>query len=183
MSESRFCHKCGAELPPGAQFCAKCGSPVGATGAAQPPPPQPPTYAPRREHRNEKNEKQEKHEKEEKGEKGRGGNVIGPVIGGLILVWLGITFYLQQTGTIPSDNWWAYFIAGIGAIIILQGLLLYSTRKRAIFGPFIGGAILLFIGLAYIFSASQALFPLILVIIGVAILASALARSRTPRPV
>ncbi len=182
MSESKFCHKCGAELPPGAMFCAKCGSPVEApasTASAS----QPPIYTRHRERRNEKNEKQEKHEKEEKGEKGRGGNIIGPVIGGLILVWLGITFYLQQTNTIPSDNWWAYFVAGIGAILILQGILLYSRRRRAIFGPFIGGAILLFVGLAYIFSASENLFPLILVIIGVAILASALARSRTPKPV
>lgn len=182
MPDSKFCYKCGAELPPGAMFCARCGSPVEApaptAGAVSPP-----IYSHRREHRNEKSEKQEKHEKEEKGEKGRGGNIIGPVIGGLILVWLGVTFYLQQVGTIPSENWWAYFVAGIGVVIIVQGLLLYSTRRRAFFGPFIGGAILLFIGLTYIFSASENLFPLILVIIGVAILASAIARSRTPKPV
>lgn len=182
MPESKFCYKCGAELPPGALFCPRCGSPTEPTaptsGAVQPP-----TYTQRRERRHEKEEKQEKHEKGEKGEKGRGGNIIGPVIGGLILVWLGITFYLQQVGSIPSDNWWAYFVAGIGAILILQGILLYSRRRRPIFGPFIGGAILLFVGLAYIFSASENLFPLILVIIGVAILASALARSRTPKPV
>ncbi len=35
-----FCIKCGATLPDGAQFCSKCGTPVG--GGATPPPPPPP---------------------------------------------------------------------------------------------------------------------------------------------
>ena len=180
---SRFCHKCGAELPAGSSFCARCGTPV--AGAAEGVPgPQPTPYGARR-YRNEKSEKQEKHEKEEKGEKsggGRRGNVIGSIVGGLILVWLGITFYLQQIGTIPPSNWWAYFIAGIGVIIILQGILLYSMRRRPFYGPFIGGAVLLFVGLSFIYNAWGSFWPLILVVIGVAILVSALARSRTPRP-
>ena len=150
----------------------------GAPGTAVAPSGQ--TRASYREYRHEKNEKQEKHEK---GEKGRGGNVVGPVVGGLILVWLGITFYLQQIGTISSNNWWAYFILGIGAIIVLQGFLLYFRSRRPIYGPFIGGAVLVLVGLSFIYNAWENFWPFILVIIGIAILASALARSRTPGPV
>lgn len=180
---SRFCHNCGSELTSGAAFCSKCGSPVGGAVAGAAPTPSGQPRSSYREYRHEKYEKQEKHEKNEKGEKGRGGNVIGPIVGGLILVWLGITFYLQQIGSISSDNWWAYFILGIGAIIILQGFLMYFRRRRPIYGPFIGGAVLVLVGLSFIYNAWGNFWPFILVIIGIAILASALARSRTPRPV
>ena len=180
MSDStrKFCQNCGLELPTGASFCPRCGTTT-AGGAPQ----QPSTYYRRRDHRHEKYEKQEKHEKNEKGEKGgRGGNVIGPIVGGLILIWLGITFYLQQAGTISSDHWWAYFVAGIGVIIILQGFLLYARNGHAVFGPFIGGAVLVFVGLSFAYNAWSNFWPFIIVIIGVAILGSALARSRTPSP-
>ena len=180
---SRFCHNCGAELTSGAVFCSKCGSRVGGVSATSASSPSDQPRRANRDYRHEKYEKQEKHEKNEKGEKGRGGNVIGPIVGGLILVWLGITFYLQQIGSISSDNWWAYFVVGIGAIIILQGFLMYFRRRRPIYGPFIGGAVLVLVGLSFIYNAWGNFWPFILVIIGIAILASALARSRTPRPV
>jgi hypothetical protein len=182
MSDSKFCHKCGAELPPASLFCPKCGTPVSPT-VSNVPPPQATRSASSIGQRNEKYEKQEKHEKNEKGEKGRGGNVIGSVVGGLILVWLGLTFYFQQVGAISSNNWWAYFILGIGLILILQGFLVYFRSRRPFYGPFIGGAVLVFLGLSFIYNAWSSFWPLIFVVIGVAVLVSALARSRTPRPV
>lgn len=172
----RYCPKCGAELPVGSSFCPKCGTP---TTHVTPEPTEPSYYRRRREYRYEK---YEKHEKNEKREKGRSGSVIGPVIGGLILIWLGLTFYLQEIGIITSTNWWAYFIIGIGAIIILQGVLVYSRHRRSIYGPFIGGAILVLFGLSFIYNLWNDLWPLIIVIIGIVILISALARSRTPAP-
>lgn len=178
-SDGGYCSKCGAELPVGSSFCPKCGAPIGnaTQGSAQSP-----YYRRRREYRNEKYEKQEKHEKNEKGEKGRGGSIIGPVIGGLILIWLGLTFYLQQVGALPSENWWAYFVMGIGIIIILQGALLYSRHRRPIYGPFIGGAILFLVGFSFVYNVWSDFWPLIIVVIGIAILLSAIARSRTPAP-
>jgi len=194
---SKFCHNCGSELPLGATFCPKCGtlvyvSPPSSTGApppssSAPSPSQPPTYYDRREYRRErrrqeKNEKHEKHEKGEKGEKG-GGGIIGPLIGGGILIWLGISFYLQQIGYFTS-NWWAVFIVGIGLILIVQGLLLYARNKRPNLGPFIGGSVLILIGLSFLYNSLGNIWPLILVVIGIAVLASAFtARRRTPNPV
>jgi hypothetical protein len=135
--------------------------------------------------RAERYEKYEKNEKLEKGEKGRGrAAIVGPITGGLISIWLGATFYLQQENLLPSDNWWAYFLAGIGAIIILQGILQYALTQRGFYGSFIGGAILLILGIAFIYNYNFSFFwPLVLVVIGIAVLASAFtARRNRPIP-
>jgi hypothetical protein len=197
-SDNKFCSRCGAQLQAGVLYCPRCGTAVPQpttpppTGAPTTPPG--PTPAPtdwreqrrlwRAERRAERYEKYEKGEKQtEKGEKGRGGGFIGPIIGGSILIWLGITFYLEQIGYLPPADWWAYFIAGLGAIIIIQGLLGYARYRIPYVGSFIGGAILLVIGLAFISNFAANVWPLILVVIGVALLVSSLtARRRRPSP-
>lgn len=130
-----------------------------------------------------RHEKQEKQEKGEKNEKGKGGDITGALTGGLILIWLGVTFFLQENSYIPSADWWAYFLLGIGVILILQGLLRYSTTRRPFFGLFIGGGVLVLIGLSSIQAVSADLWPLILVVLGAAIMLSAVTgRRRRPPP-
>jgi hypothetical protein len=133
--------------------------------------------------RHEKQEKHEKNEKNEKNEKGRGGDITGAITGGLILIWLGVTFFLQSNGYIASGNWWAYFLMGIGAILILQGLMRFAMSRRPFVGSFIGGVVLILIGFAFVQGFSANLWPLILVAIGVAVLLSAVVgRQRRPSP-
>ena len=189
--ESRFCHVCGAALTPGAAFCARCGTRVAAVGAptgpaAAPGPtaPSPPPWEMRHE-KHEKQEKYEKREKQEKHEKGRGGDIAGAITGGLILVLLGLLFYLAQAGIlkITWGNWWEYFIIGIGFILIIQGLVRYAQRGHAYAGSFIGGIVLILVGFAFVSSVSYSLWPLILVIIGLGAIASAFTgRRRNPTP-
>jgi hypothetical protein len=82
-----------------------------------------------------------------------------------------------------SGIWWAYFIAGIGVILILQGLIMFAMSRRSFLGPVIGGAILFLIGLAFIVNIVGTFWPLILVVIGIAIIASSFAaRQRSPTP-
>ena len=152
--------------------------------AAQPGTQQPPRAG--RGEKSEKNEKQEKHEKNEKGEKGGSGGFLGAVVGGLILIWLGVTFFFQQNGYLPSDVWWAYFLSGIGVILILQGVVIYSRGHRGL-GSMIGGAVLLLIGMSAIattqFSFPTTLWPLFLVAVGVFVLfAGITSRRRVPAP-
>jgi len=174
--------KCGAQIPPGAGYCPSCGTPISSAGPAQTSASTPPPDEYWR-HRHEKQEKQEKREKGEKNEKGRGGDITGAITGGLILIWLGVTFFLQENGYIASGNWWAYFMIGIGAILILQGLLRYAMSRRPFIGSLIGGAVVLIIGLAFVQGFSANLWPLILVAIGLAILLSAgVGRQRRPAP-
>jgi zinc ribbon protein len=177
VSEARYCSKCGAPLPEGATFCPKCGTPV----TAAPPQGAPPARQYRYE-KHEKGEKREKGEKGEKAEKGREGDISGAVIGGLILVWLGISFYLQQIGTIPADRWWAYFIFGIGVLLVLRGVVQLS-KGWTYSGSIVGGAILMVVGFVFIENVQFSSWPLILVIIGAAIIFTGLAgRRRVPKP-
>ncbi len=192
--DNKFCSRCGASLQAGMLYCPRCGLAVPQPTPSQPSAATPPAgatpppsdwreqrrlwRAERRAERYEKYEKGEKHA--EKVEKGRGGGVMGPIIGGSILIWLGVTFYLEQIGYLPSADWWAYFLAGIGAIIIIQGLIGYAMYRVPYIGSFIGGAIILLIGLAFVSNLGN-IWPLILVVIGVALLASSLtARRRRP---
>ncbi len=130
-----------------------------------------------------RHEKGEKGEKNEKNEKGKGGDLTGAITGGLILIWLGVTFFLSQNNYISSGNWWAYFLIGIGAILIIQGVLRFGTSRRPIFGSFIGGVVLIIIGSSAVQGFTADLWPLILVAIGAAVMLSAVVgRRRRPAP-
>lgn len=183
---SRYCHRCGAVLPQSAAFCPACGTSVavGPTAGGQVPPSGP--AAPRydRYERHEKHEKQEKHEKREKQEKGRG-DLAGAITGGLILILLGILLYYATLGTtaITFGNFWQYFIIGVGVILVIQGIIRYGEKGTPYFGSFIGGAVMIIIGLAFISSANANLWPLILVVLGVAAIVSAFTtRRNAPAP-
>jgi len=111
--------------------------------------------------------------------------LAGPITGGLILIWLGFTFYLATIGRLAWENsWWELFLMGLGAIIIFQGFVLYAEGRGGFPGPFIGGAIIFLIGLAFYTGFEFAnVWPLILVVIGALILVSAaFGRRRVPRP-
>jgi hypothetical protein len=136
--------------------------------------------------RGEKYEKREKHEKHEKQEKSSGGGMLGAIVGGLVLIWLGITFFLEQNGNLPSDVWWAYFILGVGAILILEGVVILARGHYGL-GPVIGGAFLIFAGISAIatnnYTIQSNLWPLAIVVIGVLVLLSGFAfRRRVPAP-
>jgi len=91
-----YCRRCGSPLPADATFCPKCGTPVAATS----PPGGSWSTGPAWREKGEKGEKREKNEKEEKG--GRG-SLLGAAVGGLILIWLGVSFYLEENGYLPGD--------------------------------------------------------------------------------
>lgn len=116
------CPKCGSEVSEEMSFCPKCGAAL----KIQPPPP-PAGTRPTRYRRNEKSEKDEKHEKDEKGEKGEKGEkqgygFLGPLIGGLILVFLGVSFWLELTGLLSARYMWSFFLLLIGIVIIIAAL-------------------------------------------------------------
>jgi len=132
--------------------------------------------------RREKAEKQEKSEKKEKQEKS-GGTLGGALVGGSILIWLGISFYLQSIGYLSWQNWWAYFLLGLGVILIADGLVGSLQRNPGFVGMVIGGGVLAFIGAASILSTWQYLWPLFLVLLGIAVIVGGItARRRSPTP-
>ncbi len=180
-----YCQKCGADLPPNAAFCAKCGAPVGAAAATSPS--TPPTYGYGYEKR-EKHEKQEKQtrqsEKYEKREKS--GDRSGPIIGGGILILLGVIYYATITTPpliIPGD-FWAYFLLGLGILLIIQSVYRFATihHRASGMGSLWAGIILAAIGIGGIAGGGN-FWPIVLIAIGVLVIAAGVtSRSRAPRP-
>jgi zinc-ribbon domain len=128
-----YCPKCGSKLDEGMSFCPKCGAPVNV--AQGPTAPGAPTAQTRREYRRrekdeEKGEKHEKEEKGEKGEKGEGG-FLAPLVGGLILVFLGVVWWLGMNGMFEWRILWALFIVLVGIVIIIAAVYgALVLRKR-----------------------------------------------------
>ena len=172
-----FCPKCGTEVSSDAVFCPKCGAQVTA-GAA------PSTEIRYRGEKREKEEKEEKREKGEKHEKGEPGDKTGPIVGGLILIWLGITFYMTQSNYITWLQWPWYFLIGIGVVLLIQAAIRFmaSTYRGTAIGSLIGGIILLIIGLAGV-SGIRDWWWLFFIGIGIVVIIWGItAARRSPRP-
>jgi len=67
---------------------------------------------------------------------------LAGMTGGLILILLGVLFFLAQENIISWDNWWKYFLIGLGGIFILEALIRISRSEpsRRYAGKLIGGA-------------------------------------------
>jgi len=115
-----YCPKCGAKTTEEMSFCQKCGAALkveqtvtGTRAAVR-----------RRDEKGEKREKEEKGEKTEKREKHEYG-FLGPLIGGLVLIFLGLAFYLQIVNPEARTFVWPLFFVLIGIIIIIAAV--YGT--------------------------------------------------------
>jgi PAS domain S-box-containing protein len=99
---------------------------------------------------------------------------LKPVFWGLLLILIAILLYLNKQNVIGIDNWWQFFIIGLGAVFLIQGLVyLASPQTRPfIWGRLIPGLILLFLGLSFVLGMSV-WWPLALVAVGLVILFSA----------
>jgi hypothetical protein len=178
-----YCPKCGKEVKDDAVFCSYCGASIKATENV--------VYRHSRDEKDERGEKGEKHEsgekneKNEKSEKNEGsGRMWGGVMGGLILLWLGVSFLLRQYDYVTTNNWWNIFMIGLGVIIILRGLMLYMQINswRASSGLIIGGAIVSLIGAASIVGLRDWWAVLFILIGGWVILNAIMSKSRNPKP-
>lgn len=78
---------------------------------------------------------------------------------GLLLICLGVSFFLSMQG---FGAWWQYFIIGLG------GILLIEARRHGT-GSIIAGVILIGVGVAFLTGIGN-WWPLILIVVGVAIL-------------
>ncbi len=121
-----YCPKCGAEVSEDMAFCPGCGASLKAEKPGMEAV-TPVSYRGEKAEKAEKEEKAEKQEKEEweKSEKyeKREFGFVGPLIGGLFLIFLGSMFYLRVMG---YDIWgvgWALFFIGIGILIIIGAIL------------------------------------------------------------
>ena len=174
-----YCQKCGKEVKDEDVHCLNCGATLKAEGVV---------YRRHedwgdRSEKNEKSEKNERNEKREKEEKNERDRVGGSLMGGLILLWLGISFLLREYGYITGSDWWSWFLIGLGAILVLRGAWAVSqSGLRAGVGYMIGGLVLAAIGGSEIFAIKNG-WAIVLIIGGVAvILLGFTQRNSNPRP-
>ena len=120
-----YCHKCGSKVSETMTFCPQCGASLKATERSQP---MHTEYY--RNEKAEKQEKQEKHEKDEKMEKGEQHekyekheySILGPLVGGFILILVGFMLYLTVSGFINVRSLWPFFLIIVGSLVILAVL-------------------------------------------------------------
>lgn len=120
-----YCPKCGSKIEEEMSFCPKCGAPLKIAEAS--------TAVGRRHRRDEKAEKEEKGEKTEKREKREKHEYgfLGPLIGGLILIFVGMAFWFEMSGMYRREVVWAFFLVLVGVLIIIgavYGIVLASRR-------------------------------------------------------
>jgi len=105
---------------------------------------------------------------------------IGPIIGALVLIWLGVVLLAVQNQElirlpfgISWSNAWAFFLVGLGVLLIVDAFLrVIFPAPRRIVGPLIWGIIFLVIGIAGLFPGMgvEKLWPLALIVGGLGLL-------------
>jgi uncharacterized membrane protein YvbJ len=109
-----YCPKCGAEVSEEMRFCTRCGATLGSF---------PPRERREKEEKHEKREKSEKAEKHEKGEYG----YLGPLIGGLVLVVVGLMASLHAISPTYARSWSSVLLIVVGVIIVVVAFNVAKT--------------------------------------------------------
>jgi uncharacterized protein YjeT (DUF2065 family) len=104
---------------------------------------------------------------------------LSGLTGGLILILLGVLFLLTTMDYLSWSNWWQYFLLGLGAILILEGLirLIAPRAEKSVTGKLIGGSILLIIGASFVYGLVT-WWPLILIAVGIIIIVTGFVKSK-----
>ncbi|MFQ6109074.1 MAG: hypothetical protein ACE5L7_05930 [Candidatus Aminicenantales bacterium] len=113
------------------------------------------------------------------GERGKKNDPISGITGGLIIILLGVVFLLTTLDYISWGDWWAYFLLGLGVILVLDGVIRVSSPAyyQHSTGKFIGGAILIIIGAAHVIGWFS-WWPLILIAVGMILVVTSLRKAR-----
>ena len=100
---------------------------------------------------------------------------LNRAMGGMILILLGVVFFLAQSGMLGITwvNMWGAFIIGLGLLLMLQGVLrlVLPDYRRNVFGLLVGGLVLVAVGTIPFGGAMWAQWwPLGLIALGVVLL-------------
>jgi fatty acid desaturase len=136
--------------------------------------------------KNEKEEKDEKDRRErewDKGEQWSGGDALGPIIWGLIIIFAGLAFAAVNLGMYPWltwDNVWSMIFIGAGLLFLFEVILriLMPSYRRPIRGRIILAFVALAVGLGGLIGW-EITWPLIIIAVGLAIVVGVFVR---PRP-
>ena len=98
------------------------------------------------------------------------------IMGALIVIILGILLFLANQGIIEWDNWWKYFVTGIGLVLLIAGAIDYFRgNDRSLSGRIIAGIVLVGIGLTFLLEEFS-FWPVIIIVVGLLMLLAAFRR-------
>jgi asparagine N-glycosylation enzyme membrane subunit Stt3 len=102
---------------------------------------------------------------------------ISGIGAGVFLLLLGILLFLANQGILAWDKWWQFLIIGIGIILLVDSLIRYQkdTAREIRIGRLIAAIILIGVGIAFLVG-NATWWPLIIILVGVAIIVSGLFR-------
>lgn len=106
-------------------------------------------------------------------------DVISAILGGVFLILLGVLLFLATQGILSWDKWWQFLIIGLGIIFLIDSVIRYQKEgsRGFRFGRLIAGIVLIGVGVAFLLG-NVFWWPLIIVVVGVAIIVGGLVRSR-----
>jgi phosphatidylserine synthase len=104
---------------------------------------------------------------------------VSAILAGVFLVLLGVLLFLANQGIVSWDKWWQYLIIGIGIILLIDSLIRYRTdSSRGLrIGRLVAAIILIGVGVAFLLG-NVTWWPLVIIVVGVAIIIGALMRPR-----
>jgi hypothetical protein len=134
----------------------------------------------------EKEEKEEKNRGErewDKGEQWSGGDALGPLVWGLVIILAGLAMAAVNLGIYPWltwDNVWSYIFIGAGALFLLEVVLriLLPAYRRPIRGRLTLAIVALAVGVGGLIGW-ELTWPFILMAVGLAIILGVFIRPRS----
>jgi len=91
---------------------------------------------------------------------------------------LGVSLLLANQHVIGWDIWWQYFLVGLGSVFLIDAAIQYFRDRRPFFqGKVIAGIILIGIGVVFL-AGVDVLWPVIIIVVGLAVLLGGLLRRR-----
>ncbi len=102
-------------------------------------------------------------------------SALSDIFAGLIVLAIGLSFFLAANNIIPWDKWWSYLLTFLGVTFIFDAILRNLKLKERLIGSrFVAGVIILCIGFAFVFALKN-WWPLILIVVGVLIIIKGIA--------
>jgi hypothetical protein len=124
-------------------------------------------------------------EEKEQGEKKRhdnGKDPMGILFAALIIILIGGLFLLRTLGYVQWNDWWKYFLIGLGSIFLIDAIIrsVVPQFRRPIIDRVIPGIILIAVGFGFLFGFGE-FWPIILIVVGAGMIITFLVRLVKPR--
>jgi hypothetical protein len=98
---------------------------------------------------------------------------------GLVLIWVGVTAFSTYVGWFSSSYWFAYLLAGLGAIFLADGLWCYAMKVGQHLVRMVSGACVLVIGILGVFDLSfDWMLAVLVAAVGAILIAYAIVRAK-----